>query len=104
MDEFSESIGVTPEKFKEIAHGKWLLQAYISAVFEKISNLQKYCKTGKITRCRNCLIHNDKKLEECEYRSRINFMDNNLEQFLYTHAIRDTETEYIYQRIEQLGN
>lgn len=104
LDRFAEERGLTILDIKKIAKGKWLLEVYIYSIIDKIKELHSACKDGIIKRCPFCITSQQRQLEHCQYRTRINFMENNFKSFFFQTVIRCSEVEYIYQRIEQLGS
>ena len=103
LDEFANEKGLSIVDIKKIAKGKWLLEVYIYSIMSKIKNLSIACKEGVVKRCPYCLATQTKSSEHCQYKSRINFVENNLKSFFFQNTFRCPEVEYIYERIEQLG-
>lgn len=104
LDQFAREKEIVISDFKQVVKGKWLLEVYIYSVMKKIKELANACKDGKVKRCPYCLTTNQRPSKHCQYRVRINFVENNLKSFFFQNAYRHPEVEYIYQRIEQLGS
>ena len=101
--EFAKDKGISFLDIKKVAKGKWILEVYIYSIIDKIKELTNACKDGIVKRCPYCLTTLPDSSKHCQYRTRINFAENNLKSFFFQNCYRCSEVEYIYQRIEQLG-
>lgn len=104
LDEFAKEKGIAISELKKVAKGKWLLEVYIYSIVNRIKELTNACKDGIVKRCPYCLTTQPNGSEHCQYKARINFVENNLKSFFFQNAYRHPEVEYIYQRFEKLGN
>jgi len=103
LDDFSDEKGLVIDDIKKIAKGKWFLEVYIYSIIDKIKELSSACHNGVVRKCPYCLTTMPEPSAHCQYKPRINFMENNLKAFFFQNVYRCQEIEYIYQRINQLG-
>jgi len=103
LDAFSVEKGITPEDFKKVIKGKWLLESFLDSIHDKIQDLSNFCQKNQPVegqqRCQFCEagVH-----EKCLWKIKKYYTKNVLNNLVLEYTDFE-ETQYLLNRIEALG-
>ena len=101
LTRFAESEGIVRDDIRSVVKGKYLLYAFVKAVYEQIGKLSDKCRHGQMEQCDYC---KNRKFGHCIWK-----VKNQIKRSEYNHVVIDvswrTESAigYIRDRLSVLG-
>ncbi|MGM2723215.1 hypothetical protein ACS2Q2_13680 [Bacillus cereus group sp. Bce009] len=103
LDVFANEKNISIADYKTIIKGKWLLDAFVESIYDKITKLAVFCKNDDLVdgqiRCYFCEngIH-----EKCSWKVRKYYTKNSIYNLVIQY-LNPLETQYITERFKQLS-
>ncbi len=101
LNRFAEYMGIKRDDIRCVVKGKYLLYAFVKAVYEEIGKLNGRCRSGQMEQCDYC---KNEKFHLCIWK-----VKNQIKRSEYNNVMIDvswkteSEIEYIKNRLSVLG-